>query len=227
MAIQARLSPASCRQAGRSLPPPAPQASLSLYRENFDSCCPRNRQGFSHREADEKSRLDEAIRRGMGGAGHTDGRASVKAGLMAIWPAIEWELLTMRAAVAKPVSLLVENTAQGVAIECQLAGPMGLRHAETRILAEEPRLATAAVGTSRQGRVVIRHLVEGLIGQFRRLAQRLRETYHPERLRGVGRRRQDQKHPGTIGLLSLRGVPEPVVSDLVKASRQDVLKEAH
>jgi uncharacterized protein (DUF433 family) len=27
-----------------------------------------NRQGFSHREADEKSRLDEAIRRGMGGA---------------------------------------------------------------------------------------------------------------------------------------------------------------
>ena len=27
---------------GRSLPPPAPQASLSLYRENFDSCCPRN-----------------------------------------------------------------------------------------------------------------------------------------------------------------------------------------
>ena len=27
-----------------------------------------SRQGFSHREADEKSRLDEAIRRGMGGA---------------------------------------------------------------------------------------------------------------------------------------------------------------
>jgi len=28
-----------------------------------------NRQGFSHREADEKSPLDEAIRRGIGGAG--------------------------------------------------------------------------------------------------------------------------------------------------------------
>ena len=27
---------------GRSLPPPAPQASLSLFRENSDSCCPRN-----------------------------------------------------------------------------------------------------------------------------------------------------------------------------------------
>ena len=39
---------------------------------------------------------------------------------------------------------------------------------------------------------------------------------------GLARR----KHPGTLGLLSLRGVPEPVVSDLVKASRQDVLKEA-
>jgi hypothetical protein len=30
------------------------------------------RQGFSHREADEKSRLDEAIRRGMGGAGRRE-----------------------------------------------------------------------------------------------------------------------------------------------------------
>ena len=101
-----------------------------------------------------------------------------------------------------------------------------LRHAVTRILAEEPRLATAAVGTSRRGRVVIRHLVESLIGQFRQLAQRLQEACHPGRLCGVGRRRQDQENPGTIGLLSLRGVPEPVVSDLVKASRQDVLKEA-
>ena len=45
-------------------------------------------------------------------------------------------------------------------------------------------------------------------------------------VRGVGRRRQDQEHPGTIGLVSLRGVPEPVVSDLVKASRQDVLEKA-
>ena len=43
---------------------------------------------------------------------------------------------------------------------------------------------------------------------------------------GVGRRRQDQEQPGTIGLVSLRGVPEPVVSDLVKAARQDVLEEA-
>ena len=43
--------------------------------------------------------------------------------------------------------------------------------------------------------------------------------------RGVGRRRQDQEQPGTIGLVSLRGVPEPVVSDLVKAARQDVLEE--
>jgi hypothetical protein len=29
---------------------------------------PKNRQGFSHREADAKSLLDEAFRRGMGGA---------------------------------------------------------------------------------------------------------------------------------------------------------------
>ncbi len=42
----------------------------------------------------------------------------------------------------------------------QVTYPSGLRHAETRILAEEPRPATAAVGTSRQGRVVIRRLVD-------------------------------------------------------------------
>ena len=58
----------------------------------------------------------------------------------------------------------------------QVTYPSGLRHAETRILAEEPRPATAAVGTSRQGRVVIRRLVDSSIGRFRQLAQRLRET---------------------------------------------------
>jgi hypothetical protein len=31
-----------------------------------------NRQGFSHREADEKSLLDEASRRGIGGSGHSE-----------------------------------------------------------------------------------------------------------------------------------------------------------
>ena len=58
----------------------------------------------------------------------------------------------------------------------QVTCPSGLRHAETRILAKEPRPATTAVGTSRQGRVVIRRLVDSLIGRFRQLAQRLRET---------------------------------------------------
>ena len=33
-----------------------------------------NRQGFSHREADAKSLLDEAVRRGMGGAAACGGR---------------------------------------------------------------------------------------------------------------------------------------------------------
>src|SRR4029077_13123285 len=47
-----------------------------------------------------------------------------------------------------------------------------------------------------------------------------------ERLRDVSRCHQHQKQPGTIGLLSLRWVPESVVSDSVKALRQDVLKEA-
>ena len=49
---------------------------------------------------------------------------------------------------------------KGVGIGFQVTCPSGLRHTETRILTEEPRPATAAVGTSRQGRVVIRHLVE-------------------------------------------------------------------
>ena len=58
----------------------------------------------------------------------------------------------------------------------QVTCPSGSRHAETRILAKEPRPATTAVGTSRQGRVVIRHLVDSSIGRFRQLAQRLREA---------------------------------------------------
>ncbi len=82
------------------------------------------------------------------------------------------------------------------------------------------------MGTSRLGRVVFRHLIKGLIGQFGQLAQCLREASHRGWLRGVGRRSQDQEHPGTIGVISLRGVPEPVVSDLVKALRQDVLEKA-
>jgi hypothetical protein len=103
---------------------------------------------------------------------------------------------------------------------------LALRHAEMRVLAEEPRLATAAAGASRLGRVAIRHLVEGLIGQFGRLAQRHRRACHSERLRGVGRRRQGQKHPVATGVISLGEVPKPVISDLAKSSRQDVLKEA-
>src|SRR5271165_681090 len=58
----------------------------------------------------------------------------------------------------------------------QAACPSGSRHAETRILAKEPRPATTAVGTSRQGRVAIRRLVDSSIGRFRQLAQRLREA---------------------------------------------------
>ena len=135
--------------------------------------------------------------------------------------------LAMCAAFEKPRSLWLENAAQGCRHRnFSLPARQGYGMPKRRILAEEPRPATAAVGTSRQSRVVIRHLVESLIGQFRHMAQCLREACYPERLGGVGRRRQDQKHPGTIGLVSLRGVPEPVVSDLVKTSRQDVLKEA-
>ena len=58
----------------------------------------------------------------------------------------------------------------------QVTCPSGSRHAETRILAKEPRPATTAVGTSRQGRVAIRRLVDSSIGRFRQLAQRLREA---------------------------------------------------
>jgi hypothetical protein len=58
----------------------------------------------------------------------------------------------------------------------QVTYPSGLRHAETRILAKQPRPATTAVGTSRQGRVVIRRLVDSSVGRFRQLAQRRRET---------------------------------------------------
>ena len=75
---------------------------------------------------------------------------------------------------------------------------------------------------------MVPHLVKGLIGQFHELAQDLGEACDFQRAGGVGRGRQDQKHPGPVRLVSLRGVPEPVVSDLVKPSRQDVLdRKAH
>ena len=50
--------------------------------------------------------------------------------------------------------------------------------------------------------------VEGFIGRFDELAQDLGEACELERLGGVG---QHQKQPSTVGLVSLRGVPEPVV----------------
>ena len=97
---------------------------------------------------------------------------------------------------------------------------------ETRILSEKPRPATPAVGTVQQGRVMIGPLVENLIAWFGELAQRSAEAYSPGWLHGVGRRRQEQKQPGTVGLISLRGMPQTVVTDLVKAARQYVLQKA-
>ena len=51
--------------------------SMESIREGLEMCrvrdvwawCKQNRQGFSHREADAKSLLDEAFRRGIGGSG--------------------------------------------------------------------------------------------------------------------------------------------------------------
>ena len=108
----------------------------------------------------------------------------------------------------------------------QVSSESGLRPPETRILSEKPRSATTAVGTARQGRVVIRPVVEGLIARFDGLAEPLARLCLPGWLHGVGRGRKDQKQPGTVGLLSPRGMPQPVVSDLVKAAWQYVLKKA-
>ena len=81
--------------------------------------------------------------------------------------------LAMRAAFEKPRPPVVGKRGAKVSESVfQVSWPSGLRYAGTRILAEEPRPATTAVGTSRQGRVVIRRLAERLIGQFRQLAQR-------------------------------------------------------
>jgi hypothetical protein len=75
--------------------------------------------------------------------------------------------LRVRAARAPPRPFLVENTAKSVHRMCQLGGSVGLRHAGTRIVTEEPSPATAAVRTPRICRALIRHLVEWLIGRLR------------------------------------------------------------
>ena len=48
-----------------------PFFTIFLY-GNMIRGCVNNRQGFSHRDADEKSLLDEALRRGMAGAAHCE-----------------------------------------------------------------------------------------------------------------------------------------------------------
>jgi hypothetical protein len=73
-----------------------------------------------------------------------------------------------------------------------------------RIFSEKVRPATRAVGTARQGRLVIGPLVENLIAPFGKLAHRVAEAYFPEWVNGVGRRPKDQKQPGTVGLVSPR-----------------------
>ena len=60
----------------------------------------------------------------------------------------------------------------------QVICPSDLRHARRGIFPEQPRPATTAMGTSRHGHVVSGRLVQGLIGQFRELAQRLRKACH-------------------------------------------------
>jgi hypothetical protein len=79
----------------------------------------------------------------------------------------------MRAARALPGPFWLKTRLRVIHKMCQLDCPVALRHTERWILAEEPRPATAAVGTSRRARVVIRHFVKDFIGQVHQLAQRL------------------------------------------------------
>jgi hypothetical protein len=72
------------------------------------------RQGFSHREADEKSLLDEAFRRVMGGASACAWDSGSGEGRLRDWGGrLSEKLLAMRAAFEKPRSLWWENAAQG------------------------------------------------------------------------------------------------------------------
>jgi hypothetical protein len=104
----------------------------------------------------------------MAGAAHWEAfqRASRKR-LMRIGQGL-WRKIAedARSACGAAPSLL-ENTAQIGSQMYQLGGSVGLRHAGTRIVTEEPSSTTAAVRTSRLCRAVIEHLVEWLIGRFR------------------------------------------------------------
>src|SRR5664279_5431889 len=114
----------------------------------------------------------------------------------------------MRGASPKPRPRWLEDAAHGVTFGVQVTFLSELGSPETRVLSEKPRPATPAVGAARQGRLKIRPLVEKVIAPFGELAQRVAEACPPEWLHGVGRRRKDQKQPGTISLLSLRGMPQ-------------------
>ena len=84
------------------------------------------------------------------------------------------KFFAMRAAWKKPRPRSLENAAEGGwqgAFQVIRSG--WLWYAETGPLAEEPHSAAAAVGTPRGVHRIILRVVEGLIRQFRQLAQGL------------------------------------------------------
>ena len=130
----------------------------------------------------------------------------------------------MRVARSKPRPLGVKNAAEDLAIGVsghlrwlELNHRPGLRVAAARVLAQQPRAATATVGTARGGRVVIRRVVEVLLRRFGPLRRDLGEVRQHRRLGGVGAGFQGQEDPGPARQASLGGVPQSVVADAVKA----------
>ena len=113
----------------------------------------------------------------------------------------------MRAAFEKPCPLLMEGTAQGVAIGVSAYLPVMV----TARRNEDSHRGTAcgncrSVGIAAGPRRDPPPRQKLDRSRFRQLAQRLQEACHLGRLCGVGRRRQNQENPGTIG--PQRG-PEP------------------
>ena len=101
-----------------------------------------------------------------------------------------------------------------------------LRLAEVGPLGKKTGARTTAVGATRTVRVVEFRTVEGVLVEFRELPQRFEQVRDFRRAGRVGRLPEDQKEPRPTCQIAFRGMPQSVVSDLVKTSRQDVLEES-
>ena len=182
----------------------------------FHNVKTENRQDFSHREAEEKSLLDEALRRGSGSVDGWGGMVVARrvAGMVG-WP----ECLGFESAGAQHFRSRVLGGwktrfssddihvfARRIHVSMYAAEP--LWHAGLRPLAEKHRPRAAAVGTTWAVGVVVALVDHALVVvDGDKLTQCFQQVRDLRQAACVGRLLEDQQQPRATGQVALRVVP--------------------